>query len=263
MRSFFHLVLAIALSTLLASCSTPIKKDGPPRFTVDVSKIPDAKPKYEAKSKYGNPKSYMALGKRYYVLPSAKHYDERGIASWYGRKFHRSLTSTREPYNMLAMTAASPILPIPCYVRVTNLENGKAVTVRVNDRGPFAANRIIDLSYAAAKKLGYANKGTALVEVKAINLQNPDMTPSTVLAKNPRLYLQVGAFAYENNASNLKEKLSHFITNRPIRISESEPQHNAARYRVQIGPLNDVEDSDRVYGILQEHGLKTAITVIR
>ena len=152
-------------------------------------------------------------GKRYYVLPSAKGYDKRGIASWYGTKFHGRLTSSREPYDMLAMTAASPELPIPCYAQVTNLENGRQIIVRVNDRGPFAPNRIIDLSYAAAVKLDMTRKGTALVEVKAIT--DPTTRTQTQFANNTttthpgnaQLYLQVGAFHDHNNASRLQQRL--------------------------------------------------------
>ena len=244
---------------MLQGCSTTIK-DGPPRSPIDVSKISNAVPKYEPKSRYGNPDFYVALGRRYHVLPKAEGYDERGIASWYGRKFNHQLTSSREPYNMLAMTAASPILPIPCYVRVTNLENGRSVIVRVNDRGPFAPNRIIDLSYVAAKKLGYTNKGTALVEVKAINMINPSATPPTILSGNPQLYLQVGAFTDYKNAQQLKQRLSRY-TNKPIRISQG-GLHNQPIYRVRIGPLIGVGESDLLFHKLHRHGLNSAMTVI-
>ena len=128
-------------------------QDGPPSKNIDVTQIPNAVPKAEPKSQYGNPSSYTVNGKTYYVLKNAQGYDKKGIASWYGTKFHGQLTSTREPYNMYAMTAASTELPLPTYVRVTNLENGRQVIVKVNDRGPFDKDRIIDLSYVAAKKL--------------------------------------------------------------------------------------------------------------
>lgn len=255
------ILVSILLTVLLLhACSSVTRRDGPPRYPVNVSKIRDAVPKYEPKSRYGNPRSYVIHGRRYYVLPTARGYDKRGIASWYGRKFHRRLTSSREPYNMLAMTAASPTLPIPSYVRVTNLENGRSVIVRVNDRGPFAANRIIDLSYAAAKKLRYANKGTAMVEVKAINLRNPNATPPTILAKNPHLYLQVGAFSNYEHAARLKQRLSNY-TNKPIRITKLDSHHRIL-YRVRIGPLIGVGESDALFNKLHRHGLNTAITVI-
>lgn len=259
--SRFATLLSILIATLLLqACATTSSKDGPPLQTVDVSRIPNAVPKYEPRSKYGNPRTYTALGKRYYVLRSALGYDKRGIASWYGRKFHGQLTSSREPYNMLAMTAASPVLPIPSYVSVTNLENGRSVIVRVNDRGPFAPNRIIDLSYAAAKKLGYARKGTELVEVKAINPRNPNATPPTILTNNPHLYLQVGAFARYASAARLKKHLAPY-TNKPIRISRGESR-NGTIYRVRIGPLIGVGESDALFNKLNRHGLSTAMTVI-
>lgn len=254
------LLTILSLTLLLQGCGMTMKKDGPPLHSVDMSKVHNAVPKYEPKSRYGNPKSYVALGKRYYVLPTAKGYDQRGIASWYGTKFNGQLTSTREPYDMLSMTAASPILPLPCYVRVTNLENGRSIVVRVNDRGPFAPNRIIDLSYVAAKKLGYARKGTALVEVKAIDPRHPDSTPPTVLTANPHLYLQVGAFAQEQHASALKQRLAKYI-NKPIRISQAISHHQRI-FRVRIGPLQGVGESDALFDKLHRHGLRSAITVI-
>ena len=129
-------------------------------------------PKVESKSKYGNPKSYVVFGKRYYVKDSAKGYVEQGIASWYGTKFHGRRTSSGETYDMYAMTAAHKTLPLPTYARVTNLENGRSVMVKVNDRGPFHQNRIIDLSYSAATRLGIVKTGTGRVEVEAIDPRN-------------------------------------------------------------------------------------------
>ena len=143
-------------------------KDGAPSGHFNADHIPDAVPKPEARSRYGNPSVYVVGGKRYHVMNSAKGYNKVGYASWYGTKFHGQHTSSREPYDMFSMTAASTTLPIPTYVRVTNLENGRSVVVKVNDRGPFKSSRIIDLSYAAAKKLGYTAKGTAKVRVTAI-----------------------------------------------------------------------------------------------
>lgn len=262
MNRFGILCFGLMLTLLLQACSTTgtTVKDGPPRRWVNVNQIPDATPRYEPKSRYGNPHSYVALGRRYFVMNSADAYDKRGIASWYGRKFHGQLTSSREPYNMFAMTAASPVLPIPSYVRVTNLENRRSVTVRVNDRGPFAANRIIDLSYAAATKLGYSRKGTALVEVRAINLRNPNATPPTILTKNPQLYLQVGAFSNYAHAEHLKQRLSAY-TSKPIRIARAKSNHRTV-YRVRIGPLIGVGESDALFNKLNQHGLRSAMTVI-
>lgn len=147
--------------------------DGAPSGYFNAHSVPEAVPKAESRSKYGNPTSYRVGRKRYYVMKDAKGYDKKGYASWYGRKFHGQRTSSRERYDMYSMTAASTTLPIPTYVRVTNLENGRSVVVKVNDRGPFHSRRIIDLSYAAAKQLGYAHKGTAYVQVTAIGAQKP------------------------------------------------------------------------------------------
>ncbi|HEX2548968.1 MAG TPA: septal ring lytic transglycosylase RlpA family protein, partial [Gammaproteobacteria bacterium] len=215
----------------MTSCSTT--KDGPPRYNIDVTKIPDAVPKIEPLSKYGNMPAYNVFGKKYYVLSSSKNYKEKGTASWYGTKFHQRNTSSGEPYNMLAMTAAHKSLPLPTYVEVTNLDNGKKIIVKVNDRGPFVGNRIIDLSYAAAKKIGMTGKGTANVEIRAIDpLRNtPVMTPVPIFVKNdvavkpksplppvilakntgvkmhPAVYLQVGAFQNRMHAERLKKQL--------------------------------------------------------
>lgn len=165
------LLIILLLIALLSACSTTTKpvKDGPPPFDVDVSKIPDAVPRKEPLSRIGNKPRYTVFGRCYAVMPSSKNFVEYGIASWYGTKFHARRTSNGERYNMLAMTAAHKFLPLPTYVQVTNLSNCRRVIVKVNDRGPFEANRIIDLSYVAAKKLGILGRGTAYVEVRAID----------------------------------------------------------------------------------------------
>ena len=163
-------LLLITLMICLGPCSGChyFFHDAPPRYSVDLSHVPNAVPKWEPRSRYGNPHWYTIQGHVYRVLSSAKGYDRYGTASWYGRKFHGKRTATREVYNMFAMTAASTELPLPTYVRVTNLRNGRTVIVKVNDRGPFHAHRILDLSYAAAQKLGFARKGTAPVRVTAL-----------------------------------------------------------------------------------------------
>ena len=144
-------------------------RDSAPNVTLDKRKIIDATPKVEPRSRGGNFTPYTVLGKTYRVMKSSKGYKEKGGASWYGTKFHGRLTSNGERYNMYAMTAAHKSLPIPTYVKVKNLENGREIIVRVNDRGPFHEGRIIDLSYAAATKIGMLKKGTARVEVEAID----------------------------------------------------------------------------------------------
>lgn len=160
----------LVCASLVAACSvldTPRRaaRDGPPGREMDPDRIADAVPRAEPRSRYGNPAHYEVMGKRYYVLPSAEGYREEGIASWYGTKFHGRPTSSGEPYDLYAMTAAHRSLPLPSYVKVENLNNGRSAVVRVNDRGPFHPNRIIDLSYAAAVKLGIDKTGTGLVRV--------------------------------------------------------------------------------------------------
>jgi rare lipoprotein A len=135
--------------------------------------VPDAIPRFEPRSLYGNPPFYEVFGKRYYVMATSVNYLERGVASWYGPGFHKVRTSIGEPYDMYGMTAAHKTLPLPAYVRVTNLENGRSVVVRINDRGPFVGNRIIDLSYTAAAKLDMLRNGTAMVEVRALQPVDP------------------------------------------------------------------------------------------
>jgi len=156
------------LALLVAGCAGVGPRDGGPDRPMDFSEVPDAVPKHERRTRAGNPPSYVVNGRRYHLLDSPEGYIERGIASWYGTKFHGRKTSLGERYDMYAMTAAHKTLPIPSYVRVRNLRNGHEVVVRVNDRGPFHDNRIIDLSYAAASKLGIAQTGTGLVEVKTV-----------------------------------------------------------------------------------------------
>src|SRR3989338_6583651 len=146
--SFFFILGIFAFIFTVGGCfHRPSTRDGAPHFHVDVSKIHNPVPHYLPKSRYGN-QDYNVRGHWYRVLKTARGYDKRGIASWYGTKFDGRLTSTREPYSLLGMTAASPDLPIPCYARVTNLENGRQIIVKVNDRGPFSANRIMDISHA-------------------------------------------------------------------------------------------------------------------
>ena len=160
-------------AALLTACSstptsTPGRDSAPGHVPIDPWAVPEPVPKIEPRSRYGNPANYEVFGKRYRVLESAKGYRERGLASWYGTKFHGRRTSSGEPYDMFAITAAHKTLPLPTYVQVRNLENGRSLIVRVNDRGPFHPGRIIDLSYTAAVRLGVYQKGSAKVEVVAL-----------------------------------------------------------------------------------------------
>ena len=149
--------------------ATPVPAPAPPaERPPPADSVPDMVPRVEPRSRNGNPPFYDVMGKRYFVLSSGVGYVERGVASWYGPGFHKVRTSTGEPYDMYAMTAAHKTLPLPAYVRVTNLQNGRSIVVRVNDRGPFVGNRIIDLSYTAASKLDMLRNGTAMVEVRTL-----------------------------------------------------------------------------------------------
>ena len=245
---------------VFSACSIVVEKDSAPSRPVDVSNMPDAVPKEEPRSKYGNPKSYVVLGKRYYVLDSSKGYVERGIASWYGTKFHGRRTSSGETYDMYAMTAAHKTLPLPTYVEVTNLENYRSAVVKVNDRGPFHENRIIDLSYAAATKLGIVAKGTGLVEVRAIDPATYNRS-KVIPVRNipepdhglPQFYIQIGAFSQRANAENTRQKVSS-IGDSLVKISEAAVDGKIL-YRVRIGPLASVEYADKIVGQLAQLGI--------
>jgi rare lipoprotein A len=258
----------------LISCTThrnPFSpgKDSAPHGHFDASHIPDAVPKNEPRSASGNPNSYIVNGKRYYVLKSAKNYHKKGIASWYGKKFHGRSTSSGEKYNMYSMTAAHKSLPLPSYVRVTNLENKRSVIVKVNDRGPFHDNRIIDLSYAAATKLNIISTGTGIVEVKIIDPNNYKNSRSSPKQKSHRktnknkndyiMYLQVGAFISNTNAQLLFNKLTHRFNN--VRIN-SDKSNKQRIYRVQIGPIYSVVEADKLALKVKNMGLDLPHVVI-
>lgn len=164
---FRLLALSAAIATLAACSTTP--RSVPLPKGVDINAIPEPVPRAEPLSRYGNPESYEQSGVRYWVMPNARGFVETGQASWYGQAFDGKRTSSGETYNMYDMTAAHKALPLPTYVRVKALRTGKTVIVRVNDRGPFVKGRVIDLSYAAAAKLGIAEQGTAAVEVRALD----------------------------------------------------------------------------------------------
>jgi rare lipoprotein A len=261
------------MSTLLAACSVVSRREPPPSLPPpvmqpvphpststpeppkDINSIPDAVPKWEPRSKRGNPPFYTVLGKRYAVLDSAEGFVERGVASWYGPTFHGVATSIGEQYDMYGMTAAHKTLPLPAYARVTNLRNGKSVVVRINDRGPFVANRIIDLSYTAAAKLDMLKEGTTLVEVKVVT---PDDSEKDKLTRNEEqppqtLYIQAGAFADENNARRLAERLkAGGITSAFV---QEPPTGKARLFRVRAGPVKSTADFDRLAAQLAKLGI--------
>jgi rare lipoprotein A len=273
----------IAGALLAAGCASAPPRRPPPPVPAAVEKVPDAQPRIEPRSAYGNPPFYDQFGKRYVVLATSANYVERGVASWYGPGFHAERTSTHEKYDMYGMTAAHKTLPLPCYVRVTNLQNGRSVVVRVNDRGPFVANRIIDLSYTAAARLDMLRNGTAMVEVRSVDprewqesstptltavaanaltpvtapAQAPTLAPATPVAVvSQGLYVQAGAFADPANAERLLAKLRESsFSNAFIRESNLAGRR---LYRVRIGPVADVAGFDRVVAALESAGVHDA-----
>jgi rare lipoprotein A len=234
---------------------------------VDFGKIPEPVPVAEPLSRYGNKSPYTVRGETYRVLPTAAGYDERGIASYYGKKFHGYKTSDLETYDMYRFSAASKVLPLPSFARVTNLENGKSVIVRVNDRGPFVPNRIIDLSLAAAVRIGIWPKGTGLVEVQGIDPGHPNAEPAPVTAvtprtgRQPRLYVQVGAFGDSGNAERLASRLRGLELG-SVRVVAVQIGRRTLR-RVQIGPLADVDEADRVTEKISALGLPHAQVAVQ
>ncbi|HEX6733717.1 MAG TPA: septal ring lytic transglycosylase RlpA family protein [Azonexus sp.] len=251
------------------------KDDGPGDEIPDgLDDIPDAEPKWEPLHKPAT-KPYVVLGKEYVPNTAVKPYKVRGIASWYGKKFHGQKTSNGDTYDMFGMTAAHPTLALPSYVRVTNLQSGKAVIVRVNDRGPFHAGRVIDLSYTAAYKLGLINGGSGQVEVEAIlpgeaagtayaqvappaaengdeiarlarqmeREQRPASSAAAADDQPPGLYLQLGAFANPDNAENMRNHLARELDwlAEPMRIRSSGGIH-----RLHLGPYASRGDAEQV-----------------
>lgn len=261
-----RLLAAVTLASALAGCSLgPRRAPTPVPPVPDVASIPDAVPRDEPRSAHGNPPFYDVLGRRYFVQPSASGYLERGVASWYGPGFHAASTSSGERYDMYAMSAAHKTLPLPSYARVTNLRNGRSVVVRINDRGPFVANRLIDLSYTAAAKLDMLREGTALVEVRTLGPAGADATggraapvpiaPSApAAAPGTALYVQAGAFADEGNARRLAARLHDAgFANAFVRAYEDAGRR--LLHRVRIGPVADVADFDRLVARLAALGL--------
>lgn len=250
-------LLLFALLIFCSACTLDSRDSAPIHVPVDIMAVPDAVPRHEKRTRAGNPAEYEVLGKRYRVLASSKGYRQKGIASWYGTKFHGRKTSNGEVYNMYAMTAAHKTLPIPSYVRVTNLKNLHSVVVRINDRGPFHENRIIDLSYTAAVKLGIQKTGTGFVEVTALEAEVSDAGANNIKAKHGSpFYLQIGAFSQLLNARQLQNKLADITINN----SRVMRQDNKL-YKVQIGPFYSAQHADITNHKLLQAGL-TDITLV-
>jgi len=270
-KSSITLVFAIVLAFMLNGCGKS-HVESYPSYTSNKhtsGSLPSGKGGHV---KTGKP--YKVMGEWYYPLASANGYDKTGVASWYGKKFHGKATANGERYDMHAMSAAHKTLPMPTMVRVTNLDNGRSVVVRVNDRGPFVKSRIIDLSYAAARSLGYDQKGTARVRVQALDgntssPRNVSVTPkpslqvsnravrSPVATQDGSIYVQLGAFSARSNADQLRQELVDTFPS--IRI------HHKSRpdlFRVRIGPFNEVSETESIIISLQKQGYNNTVVVI-
>jgi rare lipoprotein A len=290
-RHLPRVALAFTLATfLLSGCSLARRKpehstsipsgSAVPQPPADVLSIPDAVPRVEPRSSRGNPPFYTVFGKRYYVLASSEGHIERGTASWYGPGFHSAATSMGEPYDMYAMTAAHKTLPLPAYAEVTNLRNGRKVVVRINDRGPFVGDRIIDLSYTAAARLDMLLQGTAPVEVRVITPRSgagagsaipqpppaappvsplPPVTvvnaPAAKVAGSAAMYIQAGVFADHENARRRVEVL---LAAGLELASLDEMSGTRTLHRVRVGPFASVEEFDFNMQRLRELGIHDA-----
>jgi rare lipoprotein A len=257
----------IVVALLLASCGTAPKKvesipggkyyadDGPPDSVPDnLAQIPDAVPRDEAFHRFAN-RPYTVMGRSFAPVVNREPWKQRGIASWYGKKFHGLKTASGEPYDMFAMTAAHPTLPIPSYARVTNLRNRLSVVVRINDRGPFHSDRIIDLSYAAAARIGIAAAGSGLVEVERVfestqstSIGTPAPTiPVQALVESPLVaeesaafWLQLGAFSTREAAESFRDRAVRELS---WNLEPVQVQSRDALFRVRLGPYRNREEA--------------------
>ena len=267
----FRILYLMAILAVIDACSSgspppaknpnagrySIMQDRAPEKSIDIINIPEVVPEPVVRTIAGNRSPYTVLGKSYFVLPSEEGYSERGIASWYGEKFHGHKTSNGEVFDMYQVSAAHKSLPIPSFLRVTNLENNRSNIVRVNDRGPFHGNRIIDLSYAAALKLGYADIGTARVQLDAIiteKLSNGSVSRgnteskalssvSRVLIKNQ--YLQIAALSSRESATELLANVEEVI-DEPVFINTMKDPTGKTLYRVRVGPIGDPAELENI-----------------
>jgi rare lipoprotein A len=263
-----------------------ILQDHAPTGDIKVDHLPDLVPTWEAKSRGGNKSPYEVWGKKYWVMDSAQGYVAEGTASWYGKKFHGHKTSNGETYDMYSFSAAHKSLPLPTYLKVTNLDNQRSVIVRVNDRGPFHGDRLIDLSYAAAARLDYHKKGLARVRIEAITpAQGQSYNPPEVVAKEsvtppealpakvssvasaeavnapPDLifsHLQMGAFSSEDSADKLKQRLFEaFDTSVKVVINKQ----NDGLFKVLVGPFTDPNELVEWQKKLQQEGFGSPVRV--
>ncbi len=272
----------IFVALLLVGCTSSLptvisQKDGAPRTNVDVRTLPDITPEPVVRTNAGNKSPYTVLGETYEVLPSSHGFVEEGTASWYGRKFHGRNTSNGERFDMYAMTAAHKSLPIPTYVEVTNLENGRKAVLRVNDRGPFHSERSIDLSWGAAAKLGFADLGTARVRIVALDPHDPHATLAQLNEpKRPEIipqvelippefaldsdsYYQVALMSQRQGADTMAAEVEAY-TKFPVTIAEDYLDAKK-HYRVLIGPLVDRREANELGLVLELAGLSPGFIV--
>ena len=262
--------IAWLFAVLLASCAGPtvpiVDRDAPPVLDrPGLETQPDPVPRWEPAARAGNRSPYMVFGQTYHVLPTAEGFVEEGEASWYGRKFHGRATSNGERYDMFALTAAHKHLPLPTWLRVTHLGNGRSIIVRVNDRGPFHGDRIIDLSYGAAVKLGYHEDGVAPVRIEAITparpvtealppVQTAEVVPAPGPAEaapqqeNGVIWLQAGAFGDPEGAERLHEALVELLGDDADRVRMDATVVGITR--VRIGPFADLDEAGRVQALI-------------
>jgi rare lipoprotein A len=278
LKAFLALLL-VAIAA--AGCGTAAKRspyysdDGPPRSVPEnLDRVPDAVPRPEPPHRYAN-RPYTVFGETYTPVVDTQPFKQRGVASWYGRKFQGQKTASGEPYDMFSMTAAHKTLPIPSYVKVTNLANGKSVVVRINDRGPFHSNRIIDLSYAAATRIGLAAKGSGLVEIErvfepskddvaAASPSAPQTPPAPVAAATPQapakapaseppdppgLWIQLAAFSSAEAAQAYRDKVAREMPwiAEPVQVVKSD-----GFARVRLGPYRTREEAEAIAAKVRE-----------
>lgn len=244
-----------------------VRSDGPPAYRLseaEIAMLQDAVPADEPLSRYGNSSPYTVLGETYHVMASAQGFRQNGRASWYGKKFHGQRTSSGERYDMYKMTAAHKNLPIPCYVRVTNRENGRSVILKVNDRGPFHGDRVMDVSWAAAAKLGMLDTGTANVAIETISpakvLQEQPVIAAPAKAPETRYFVQAGAFGNRDNAAALQARLLELAT---LKVDIQTSDDPMPIHRVQIGPYHNEADAVRTTQLLREAAIGSPIIVKR
>ena len=259
------LILVCVLTVTLSACTFGVPIGS--RTDTSNAAVIEVPPK-DKRSKLGNPSSYVVFGQRYYVMDNGQGFVERGIASWYGKKFHGRKTSSGEVYNMHAMTAAHKTLPLPSYVRVVHIKNGRSIVVKVNDRGPFVGDRIIDLSFAAATKLGVTGPGTAEVEISVVSSAKSKTRPVVraiplveKVAEDVRLFVQLGSFGRKVNAQNLLKDL-HNLNETSAKVYEL-TNAQGTFYRVRLGPLYDIGKANSVILRLTKKGFKYSRVVVR